>query len=259
MKSASNWTRIGLVLVAGASCFAFAVGTSAQVQTTTSTAHGAASKEIKVEHAEVLLVEGNDLILKTEDGSIRHIPDVPETDQIDVDGKMLGIHDLKPGMKLERTITVTTTPKVVTTVQKVSGKVFHVSPPNSVILTLENGTNQQFKIPSGQKFNINGKETDAFGLRKGMNITATRVVEEPVNVAEHEYKLTGKMPPPPPDPPADVPILVVLVMHHAPAPTETAAAAPAELPKTASELPLIGLLGLLCLSASLGLKLVRRA
>jgi LPXTG-motif cell wall-anchored protein len=256
MNSASGWTRIGLVLGAGTICLAFAARTCAQVQTTTSTTHGNASKEVKVERGEVSLVEGNDLFVKMEDGSIRHFPNIPDSARITVDGKSLGIHDLKPGMKLERTITTTTTPKTVTTVQSVTGKVFHVSPPNSVILTLDDGTNQSFKIPKGQKFNINGKETDAFGLKKGMKISATKIVEEPMTVVEHQREVTGKMPPPPP---ADVPILIVMAIP-APAPAaETAAAAPAKLPKTGSELPLIGLLGLACLAASLGLKLVRRA
>lgn len=256
MKSKNRSTR-AVVFAAATLFLAFAVNSSAQVKTTTSTTHGTPTKEVKVEHAEVLLVEGNDLILKMDDGSIRHIPNIPESDQIDVDGNMLGIHDLKPGMKLQRTITVTTTPKVVTTVQTVTGKVFHVTPPNSVILTLEDGTNQSFKIPKGQKFNINGKETDAFGLKKGMKISATRIVEEPINVAEHEYKLTGKMPPPPPAPPANLPILVVVVIHPPAAPAETASAAPATLPRTASNLPLVGLLGLLCLGASFALKRFR--
>jgi hypothetical protein len=43
----------------------------------------------------------------------------------------------------------------------VTGKVWRVSPPNSVILTLEDGTNQSFNIPKGQKFNVDGQETDA--------------------------------------------------------------------------------------------------
>ena len=59
------------------------------------------------------------------------------------------------------------------------------------------------------------------------------------------------MPPPPPAPPADVPILIA-VAEPAPAP-----ASPAELPKTGSLLPLIGLLGSLLLLASLGLKAIR--
>ena len=63
-------------------------------------------------------------------------------------------------MKVERTTVVTTTPRLVTTVKTVTGKVFHVTPPSSVILTvLEDGTElNSFKIPKSQKFMINGKK-----------------------------------------------------------------------------------------------------
>jgi LPXTG-motif cell wall-anchored protein len=256
MKSACSWTRIGLVLGAGTICLVFGARARAQVQTNTTTTPGTATKEVKVERGEVSLVEGNDLFVKMEDGTIRHFPNIPDSARITVDGNSLGIHYLKPGMKLQRTITTTTTPKTVTTVQSVTGKVFHVTAPNSVILTLDDGTNQSFKIPKGQKFTINGRETDAFGLKKGMKISATKIVEEPMTVVEHQRQVTGTMPPPPPAPPADVPILIVMAIR---APAAETSAAPAELPKTGSEVPLMGLLGLACLSASLGLKLVRRA
>jgi len=141
---------------------AFALGVNAQVQTTTTTTTGKATKEVQVEHGEVVTVAGNDLVVKMEDGTIRDFPDISESARIDVNGKQLGIHDLKPGMKLQRTTITTTTPKIITTVQTVTGKVWHVSPPNSVILTLENGQNQSFKIPKDQKFNVNGKMVDAF-------------------------------------------------------------------------------------------------
>ena len=241
------------LLAAGALCLTCTLAASGQVQTSTTATHGNATKEVKVERGEVLLVEGNDLFVKMEDGAIRHFPNIPDSDQITVDGKSLGIHDLKPGMKLQRTVTITTTPKTVTTVQSVTGKVFHVSAPNSVILTLDDGTNQSFKIPKGQKFTINGKETDAFGLKKGMKISATKIVEEPMTVVEHQRQVTGTMPPPPPAPPADVPVLIVVAMR-APAPAEPA---PTQLPKTASDLPLIGLLGLLFCGVSISVTAVR--
>jgi len=138
-------------------------------------------------------------------------------------------------------------------VKTVTGKVWHISPPSSVILTLEDGTNQQFKIPKGQKFTVDGQQMDAWGLKKGMRVSATKVVEEPVSVVERQKQLTGSMPPPPPPPPPDVPILVA-VAEPAPAP---AAAAP-ELPKTGSALPLIGLLGSLFFLSSIGLGLIRK-
>lgn len=253
MNASNAWTRLWLVLAVGAVFLVFALSVSAQVQTQTDTTHGAPTKEISVEHAEVVYVNGNDVVLKMEDGTIRHIPNVSESTKVDVDGKEIGIHDVKVGMKLQHTITTTTTPKLVTTVQSVTGKVWHVTPPSSVILTLEDGSNQQFKIPSGQQFNIDGKMVNAWGLKKGMRISATRVVEEPVTEVSVHRQITGTMPEPPPPPP-DVPIIVaVLVPASAPAPAE----APAELPKTGSILPLLGLLGAFSLASSLGLRAFR--
>src|SRR5204862_1197028 len=134
-------------------------------------------KEFKVDRAVVEHVSGNDVWVKMEDGQVRHIGHVAENARISVDGREVGVHELKPGMKLERTIATTTTPRTVTTVQKVTGKVWNVMPPDSVILTLENGKNQQFKIPKGQKFNVDGQEVDAFALKKGMRVSATKIVE----------------------------------------------------------------------------------
>src|SRR4029077_10089655 len=253
MNSATGWTRVWLGLAVGGMCFAFAISMSAQVKTTTDTTSGQDAHEETVERGEVVVVQGNDLVVKMDDGTIRHVANVPESAKVNVDGRELGIHDLKPGMKLQRTITTTTTPQTITTVKTVTGKVWHISPPSSVILTLEDGTNQEFKIPKGQKFTVDGQQTDAFGLRKGMKISATKIVEEPVTLVEHEQKLTGSMPPPPPPPPAEAPILVA-VAEPAPAP----AAAPVELPKTGSLLPFMGLLGGLAFLSSLGLGVIRK-
>jgi hypothetical protein len=233
---------------------------SAQVQTSTYTTAGQPTTEVKVDRGTVLLVDGNDLVVKAEDGHLRHFANVPESARATVDGQQLGIHDLKPGMTLERTITTTTTPQMITTVKHVTGTVWSVNPPSSVILTLEDGTNQAFKIPDGQKFNIDGQMTDAWGLRKGMKISATKVTEVPETVVDQQKEITGTNPPP--DPPADLPILVLVVLPvDAPAPdpvpVQTAAVAPNALPKTASQLPLIGMLGFLALVSGLGLRAVR--
>jgi hypothetical protein len=254
-----SWTRSALLLAAATICVSFAGSTRAQVETTTTTTKGQATKTATVERGTVVLVQGNDLVVKMDDGTIRHFPNVPENAKVYVDGQALGIHDLKPGMKLQRTITTTTTPETVKTVQTVTGTVWNVMPPNSVTLTLEDGKNQTFKIPKNQKFNVNGQMTDAWGLRNGMKINATKIVETPETVVSQQSHVTGTMPapaaapakqvaaatPPPPPPAPDVPILIAQEVT------------PAALPKTGSELPLVGLLGLLSLSASLGLKLIR--
>jgi hypothetical protein len=208
MKWERGWGRLSLVLAAWVVCVAFALSGNAQMRTKTTTASGKATQQVKVDQAEVVLVAGNDLVLKLEDGTIRHIANVPQTFRATVDGKEIGVYDLKVGMTLERTTTITTTPKIVTTVQTVKGRVWHVTPPRSVMLALEDGSSQRFEIPEGQKFKVEGQTVDAWGLKPGMIITATKVVEFTAAEVEHQRKLTGTMPPPPPVPPPDAPILI---------------------------------------------------
>jgi hypothetical protein len=270
MQSSNNRMRSGLVLAIGTISIVFALSAGAQVQTTTTTTAGQSSQVVEVERGEVLAVEGNDLIVRMADGSIRHFENIPASAKATVNGKQLGIRDLKPGMKLQRTITTTTTPQIVTTVETVTGKIWHVTPPLSVILTLENGTNQSFKIPKDQKFKVNGEMVDAFGLRKGMVVTATKIVEVPVSVISQQKSVSGTMPTPPPAPPADTALLIAegkptaappetaeapaapvqtnptLIAEGKPtaAPPETAEAPPAPVqtnPRTRSYLPVIGL------------------
>jgi LPXTG-motif cell wall-anchored protein len=242
----------------GLLCLLLSYAVMAQVKTETTKAQGQPTVQTKVERGEVVYVSGNDLMVKMEDGQIRNFPNVPESAKVTVDGQQLSIHDLKPGMKLERTITTTSTPQTVTTVKTVTGKVWQVMPPNSVTLTMEDGTHQQFKIPKGQKFTVDGQETDAFGLKKGVIVSATKIVTVPESVVTHQQKLTGELPPPPQVEAIQGPLLIET---QTPPPAQVAEAKPPEpepetkkLPNTASDMPWIALLGtLLLLSGVVGL------
>jgi hypothetical protein len=255
IRLSHNLLRIGVAITFAT----LSLTLNAQVKTQTSTSTGTPTVTTSVERGEVVFVQGNHLIVKMDNGSLRDFPHVPESARVSVDGKQLGIHDLKPGMKLERTITTTTTPKTITTVQTVSGKVWRVNPPRSVTLSLDDNTNQTFDIPEDQKFNVNGQMVDAWGLKKGMAITATKVVEQPTTDVQRQEYVSGSMPqqqasasvPTPPPPPPDQPILLAVVV---PAPRP---ATPAALPHTGSIFPLIGLLGFVSLAAALGLKKLR--
>ena len=163
----ASWKCAWPVVATTTACLAFTLSLSAQVQTTTTTATGQPNVVTKVERGEVVTVSGNDLVVKMADGTIRNFENVPESARVTVDGKQLGIHDLKPGMKLQRTITTTTTPMTITTVQTVKGKVWEIQPPLSIILTLEDGKNQQFKIPEDQKFDVDGQMVDAGACARG--------------------------------------------------------------------------------------------
>ena len=257
--------RRSLTLAAGALCLAFAVSTVAQVQTQTTTTSGPATKAVTVESGEVVAVEGNNLFVKMPDGTVRDFPNIPTSAKVNVDGQQLGVHELKPGMKLHRATVTTTTPYVVTTIQTVTGKVWHVTPPLRVILTLENNENQAFMIPDGQKFTVDGQEVDAFGLKKGMMVTATKIVETPVTAVTEHTQVSGTIPA----------SGTVLIAKGAPTPAPggagsttagtgtaaegTTATASTKLPKTGSYLPLVGILGLLLISTSLGMALLRRS
>ena len=261
-----NWQRLRIAVLVLIACLGCALILSAQETSKTTTTTGAAAKQVKVERGEVVYVSGNEVVIKMEDGEIRHIT-VPPGAKGTVDGREVGVEDLKVGMKLQRTITTTTTPQTVTTIRTIQGKVFQVMPPSSIILTLGDGTNKQYKIPKNQKFMVDGKEVTAFEIKKGMNISATVMVQVPSTVVAQQKKVTGTAPPAPEVPAKLEPTLLV---EEAPAPKAVAAAAPApapaaaepapkKLPKTGSLLPLLGLLGLFSCGLSFGIGLIRRS
>jgi len=244
---------VGFILVASAGL------ALAQVKTSTATETGRPLQAVEVERGEVWYISGNDLVVKMEDGTLRNFMNVPDDLRATVDGKQLSVRELRPGMKLQRTITTTMTPAVITTVETVTGTVFSVSPPKSVVLTLEDGKNEKFDIPKGQQFDVQGKTVDAFGLKKGMKISAAKIVQVPATMTAQERSVTGTMPSPPPP---NTPILVAQAAPKQapppPPPAADAAAKPEKLPVTGSLLPLAGLVGAVSLAFGLGLGVIRR-
>jgi hypothetical protein len=238
--------------------FALAVGARAQDISNTTVQHGPSEYDTSVRNAEVVYVSGNDLVLKLEDGRVEHIV-VPDSDKFHVDGRELSVHELTPGTKLTETITTTTIPRMVTTVRTIDGKVWHVNRPNSVVLTLPDGTNKQYKIPKDQKFMIDGQEKTAFDLKKGMKISATVVTDSPETAMSQSKTVTGQAPKP--ATPSMVGALLFLTPRAAGEPVTTASAEPApeKLPKTGSILPLVAVLGMLSLSSSLAMKYLRQS
>ena len=248
----------GKLLAAGLVLWATAGLALAQVKTTTATETGQPMQTIQVERGEVWYVSGNDLVVKMEDGTLRNFMNVPDDVRATVDGKQLSVRELKPGMKLQRTISTTVTPALITTVQTITGTVFFVSPPKSVILTLEDGTNQQFDIPNGQMFEVQGKTVDAFGLKKGMKVSAAKIIQTPATMTAQQRSVTGNMPPPPPP---NTPILIAQgePKQAPPPPPPVASARPEKLPVTGSTLPLVGLAGALALGLGVLLGVLRRS
>jgi hypothetical protein len=262
------------LMTAGLVSLAIAPVGMAQDTSKTQVVAGTPTTTTTVEKGEVLYVSGNDLVVKMDTGEIRHL-NVPDTARATVDGKELSVHDLKPGMKLQRTITTTSTPKTVTTIRTIQGTVFAVIPPSNLILSFPDGSpNKSYNVPKDQKFVIDGKPYSAFELKKGMKVGATVVTDSSDVAVSETRRATGTSPvaaaPPPPPPTPVVYVGVLLIEVPAPAtpppppPTGLSARAtapepaPKALPKTASSLPLVGLLGLLLCTASLGIRTIRR-
>lgn len=223
--------------------------------------------QTEVKSGTVVYVSGNDLVVKADDGTVKHFV-VPDSTTFNVDGQQLSVHDLKAGTRLTRTITTTSKSEDVRNVKVIKGKVWMVNAPY-LIVTLENGQNKQFKVPDGMKFNVNGQQVSVFHLKKGMNLTATVVTTTPTTMVSEQRDISGTGPveakmAKPATPPQQGALLID--DGSAPAPVDVAsneapAAAtepkPAKLPKTGSSWPLIGLIGMILLTAGLVLRIRR--
>jgi len=143
-----------------------------------------------------------------------------------------------------------------------------------VILTLPNGENRQYTVKDNYKFNIEGnKNATVHELRKGMVVSAEKIVETPHVELANETRVAGTAPPPkvevaaatpppaalaPSAPRSAAPAPTPKAAEPAPAPVEEAAAPkPTRLPMTGSPFPLIGLMGLLCSGAALFVRQLR--
>jgi hypothetical protein len=103
-------------------------------------------------------------------------------------------------------------------------------------------------------FHIDGQDKTVFDLRKGMNVSATVLTVEPLHSITTHTVVTGQAPPRP-DLAFEGPMLIE---ERRDVPTVTAALEEPvieELPKTASLLPSIGLLGLLSLGLYAGIRI----
>ena len=65
---------------------------------------------------------------------------------------------------------------------------------NYVVLTLENGENKEYNVPDSFQFMVEGKPASVHDLKKGMKVTATKIVEEPRTEMSTDTVITGTAP-----------------------------------------------------------------
>ncbi len=236
-----------LVLAAVALSTLWAANGSAQQSSTTS----------ETKKFEVIAVEGNQLVVRLPEGT-REIT-VPDDFTFVVNGQSMSVRELKPGMSGTATITTTTTVKPVTVTEVKNGTVEQVSG-NSILVRTDQGY-RNFTEADVKKRNVkmfeDGPPVKLTDFHRGDILTATVVTEKPPQVlTERQVQATlaggGAAAPAPAPRPAAAPPRAAASSTAAPArpaapPEPTAAATPKSegktLPKTASPLPLLGLIG----------------
>jgi len=256
----SKHTLFSLAFVMPAFLCAMTVGIAAQDITHPSTAKTIEppTHEVQTTHvknAEVIHVSGHEVVVEVENGKFELL-NLGEDFRFQVDGRDLTVHELTPGTKLSQEIHTVTTPQEVTTLRTVNGKVWHVNGPH-LILSFPEGQNKAYTVPDGIVFHINGEDKTVFDLRKGMDISATVLTVAPLQSVAMHTVVTGQASPRP-NVTFEGPMLFEPARE---APALTAAVeepGPQELPKTASLVPLAGMLGFLSLVLYAGLRIVRR-
>lgn len=212
--------------------------------------------ETKVTSGTVIGKTDHSVVIKMDDGVVREFM-VPPGKTATVDGKEVGLADLKIGTTLTATFKTVARPVEVKTTTIKDGEVVKVSGAN--LTTKEKDGFHNYVVPKGFKFLVNGKETGIENLGPGMKLNATIVHTSTKMVTETQR---GKAAGVAPAEPAPAPVAAA----PAPAPAPVAEAAPAapaapakkKLPKTASPMPLVALLGGLSVAAGAGLRAIRR-
>jgi hypothetical protein len=188
MRSISNAPRL---FILGVVVLSLAASAAAQPATTKETLPAGAPKITKKQlKGEVVAVGSNWLVAKmTPTGDYRVFTVAPNKTAM-IDGVSKTVSQLQKGTMLTADVTITEYPLVKRTTTVNSGKVFWASP-TSLIITQENGENKQYAVPDGFEFDVEGRQVDAMGLRPGMMLKGTKIVEEPIVEITADSVVTG--------------------------------------------------------------------
>jgi len=229
----------------------------AQQKTVEHTQTGPDKITVDTRHTTVAYIEGNHLVVRLADGSLEAIR-IPPEERFNIEGQKLALHELKPGMILTDEIFTTEKPMMVKTVEITEGKVFHATSRYLIIHTKE-GEAVEYKIPEWATIKINGQEKSLHTLQRGQTITATITTEQPTVVVDREKRSHGHPLVTESKAVTDVPLPTKTEVTHANLPTELHSTTPTtevqeKLPATASNVPLIGLAGIVALAIAAVLK-----
>ena len=179
--------------ITGVAVVALVAGLQAQATTTKTKSKGAASFISTTMTGEVVLVDGNWLLVKMQGSGQYRTFVVPASQQFMIDGQTRHVADLKPGTILTATVMTKKQSVTVRTTSVANGTVWYASG-NYVILTLANGENREFNVPESYRFVVEGKPASVHELKKGMKVSAEKIVAEPQTEISTKTVVTGKGP-----------------------------------------------------------------
>jgi|GEM_PF-418900 len=238
----------------------FAGQAFAQQKTVEQKEAGPTEVTVNTRNTTVAYVENDYLVVRLEDGMLEAMR-IPPGERFDIDGESLTLDQLKPGMTLTHETITTTRPIVVKTVEVTDGTVYFVAGKH-LSIRMTDGNVVRYIIPEWAEISLNGEEVPLSQLHQGDQVTAKFITEEPMTVGELEVRTHGHQAVA--EEQGATPEEAAATETTPPETTggnetETEAATPEKLPETGSLMPLIGLLGVLGLAASFGLRSVRKS
>lgn len=228
----------------------------AQQKTVEHTQTGPDKITVDTRNTTVAYIEGDHLVVRLANGALEAIR-IPPEERFNIEGQKLPLHELKPGMTLTDEVFTTERPMMVKTVEITEGKVFHATSRRLIIHT-KDGEVVDYNVPDWATVKINGQEKSLHELRRGQTITATITTEVPTIVSEREKRSHGHALLT--DSKAQLETLPTrtevtqTIPPAEPQPTASATKVEEKLPATASNVPLIGLSGMLALALAVALK-----
>jgi len=167
-------------------------GAQQMPQTIKETIRGTARVTTEKASGTVLQAEGRTLVVQMSTGEIKQFQ-VPEARRFIIDGQELTVDKLKPGTTLNATVTTSKTPVTQRTTTIGTGRVWYVAGKN-VIVTLPDGENRHYTVDENYRFLIGDEKVSVHDLRKGMTISAEKIVEEPKTEIATDTVVTGQAP-----------------------------------------------------------------
>jgi hypothetical protein len=181
-------------ILASLAAMSLAGATFAQTTSQTERVKGTPKAEVeKKMTGEVVGVEGDWLFAKMHPLGTYSLFRVQPGREFIIDGQTKHIGELKPGTVITGTVTTKTTPVTVRTTATLNGTV-RFAQGNFVVLRLENGDLKEYRVPDSYRFVVDGRPASVRQLRPGMNVTATKITEQPETMISTQTSITGTGP-----------------------------------------------------------------